>query len=226
MHRHPSLDPDADGRHLAFGATVAAGNQTPAASGNPPGPTPEPVDRCRSGPVPGSAPRAITSIGSARADDRIADQLAGTVPGDPAAAVDVDDRGAVGREVRRPGAAAGGVDGGVLQEHEHVRDGAVDAGGGEGPLASQAVRYSTRPSCSTCSGAVAARQDPVRSYPMPITLRRTGTHNTRTGTRNPRTGDAQLGVRERATRGHPAASPALVHASPASRVRDSCGSRT
>ena len=68
--------------------------------------------------------------------------------------------------------------------------------------ASQAVRYSTRPSCSTCSGAVAARQDPVRSYPMPITLRRTGTHNTRTGTQN-----------SRRTR---AASPALVHASYAS----------
>jgi hypothetical protein len=41
---------------------------------------------------------ATTSTGSAQAHDRIADELAGTVPGDLAAAVDVDD----GRAVRRP----------------------------------------------------------------------------------------------------------------------------
>ena len=64
----------------------------------------------------------------------VADELAGTVPGDEAAAVDVDDRGAVGGPVRRAGPLARGVDGRVLEEHEHVRTGAVAPGGGVGPL--------------------------------------------------------------------------------------------
>ena len=56
-------------------------------------------------------------IGAAAAEieERVADQLAGAVPGDEAAAVDVDDRGAVRRPVPGPGASARGVDGRVLQ---------------------------------------------------------------------------------------------------------------
>ena len=54
------------------------------------------------------------------AQDRIPDELAGAVPGDLAAAVDVDDGGAVGRPLVGVGALAGGVDGGVLQEEDGV----------------------------------------------------------------------------------------------------------
>ncbi len=55
-------------------------------------------------------------------DDGVADQLAGAVEGDLAAAVDVDDRRATG--VERPlvglGALAGGVDGRVLEQQHRV----------------------------------------------------------------------------------------------------------
>ena len=64
----------------------------------------------------------------------IADELAGAVPGDQAAAVDVDDGGAVRRPVRRAGPLARGVHRRVLQQHEHVRAGAVAPGGGVGAL--------------------------------------------------------------------------------------------
>ena len=52
--------------------------------------------------------------------DRVADELARTVPGDLAAAVDVDDRRAVPRPLVRLGALAGGVDGLVLEQQDGV----------------------------------------------------------------------------------------------------------
>ena len=135
VHRHPALDPHADGRHLAFGATVVRGQPDAGCA--------RPRARRRTGPCPAitaisaSSRRrtySTTSMGVASAHEGIADELARAVPGDEAAAVDVDDRGAVGGPVRRAGALAGGVDGRVLQEHEHVRAGAVAAGGCVGPL--------------------------------------------------------------------------------------------
>ena len=57
------------------------------------------------------------------AHDRVADELAGAVPGDLAAAVDVDDRGAVGGPLVRLGALAGGVDRGVLEQQRRCRAG-------------------------------------------------------------------------------------------------------
>ena len=55
-------------------------------------------------------------------DDRVADQLAGAVEGDRAAAVDVDDRraGRVGGTVVRLGALAGGEDRRVLEQQRRV----------------------------------------------------------------------------------------------------------
>ena len=53
-------------------------------------------------------------------DDRVADELAGTVPGDLAAAVDVDDRGAVDRPLEVERALAGGVDRRVLEQQHGV----------------------------------------------------------------------------------------------------------
>ena len=58
--------------------------------------------------------------------DRVAGELPGAVPGDLAAAVDVDDRCAVGGPFRRRRAFAGGEDARVLAEDERVRGGAVD----------------------------------------------------------------------------------------------------
>ena len=53
--------------------------------------------------------------------DRVADQLARAVPGDLAAAVDVDDRGAVERPLVGLGALARGVDRRVLEQQDGVR---------------------------------------------------------------------------------------------------------
>ena len=136
VHRHPFGDPDADGGDLALGPPVARRQPDAAASGNPAGVRqPELVHRC--------AIRACSRIRTqvdhvdriGERDDRVADQLAGTVPGDPAAAVDVDDRGAVDREIARLGPAAGGVDVGVLEQQNGVATGAVDPGRGRSPAA-------------------------------------------------------------------------------------------
>ena len=61
--------------------------------------------------------------------DRVADQLTGAVPGDLAAAVDVDDRRAVERPLVRLGALAGRVDRRVLQQQQRVGRLAGDPGG-------------------------------------------------------------------------------------------------
>ena len=53
-------------------------------------------------------------------EDRVAHELAGAVPRDLPAAVDVDDRGSVGRPLLGSGALPGGVDGGVLQKDDGV----------------------------------------------------------------------------------------------------------
>ena len=53
-------------------------------------------------------------------DDRVADELAGTVPGDLAAAVDIDDRCAVDRPLEVERALAGGVDRRVLEQQNGV----------------------------------------------------------------------------------------------------------
>ena len=55
-------------------------------------------------------------------DDRIAGELARAVPGDLAAAVDVDDRRAVGRALPDLGTPTRGVDGVVLEQQHGVGD--------------------------------------------------------------------------------------------------------
>ena len=54
------------------------------------------------------------------AHDRVADDLAGAVPGDLAAAVDVDDGGAVGGSFVAGGAGAGGEHRFVLEQQQRV----------------------------------------------------------------------------------------------------------
>lgn len=72
--------------------------------------------------------------GHGQADDGVAHELAGTVPGDLAAAIDIDDGGAVQGALERLRAPAGGVDGGVLEEEERVRSRACDHIGMGTPL--------------------------------------------------------------------------------------------
>lgn len=60
--------------------------------------------------------------------DRIADQLPGAVPGDLAAAVHVDDGGAVQWAFAVGRAPSGRVDGRVLQQQTGVRDGVLESG--------------------------------------------------------------------------------------------------
>ena len=67
-------------------------------------------------------------------EDRVADELARPVPGDLAAAVDIDDGGAVGRPFVGLGAFAGGVHRRVLEEDDGIGRPACDDGGVHGTL--------------------------------------------------------------------------------------------
>ncbi len=58
--------------------------------------------------------------GLGQSHDRIADELTRAVPGDLAAAVDIDHRSAVGRPLVRLGALARRVDGLVLEQDQRV----------------------------------------------------------------------------------------------------------
>ena len=58
--------------------------------------------------------------GVGQSHDRVADELPRAVPGDLAAAIDINDRGAVKGALKWFGAAAGGVDRLVLEEEDGV----------------------------------------------------------------------------------------------------------
>jgi len=73
--------------------------------------------------------------GVSQPHDRVADELPGPVPGDLAAAVDVDDgRAAADRPVAALGALAGGLDGRVLEQQQRVGGVAGDDLGVHRPL--------------------------------------------------------------------------------------------
>jgi hypothetical protein len=114
MQRRRTRHPDADGGDLAFG---------PAGAARHPHPGP-PVDPDRVQAQVGAhldqrffkAPNVIDHIERfSQSDDRVADQLSGTVPSDLAAAVGVDDWSAVNWSLVRLSAPSGGVDRRVLQ---------------------------------------------------------------------------------------------------------------
>ncbi len=69
-----------------------------------------------------------------QAHDRVADELPRAVPGDLAAAVDVDDGGAVGGALVPRRARTGRVDGLVLEQDERVGADAGDDVGVDAPL--------------------------------------------------------------------------------------------
>ena len=115
VHRHALGDPDADGRDLVVAVDPhARAPVDPAAVDAELG---EHVDQHALEPA-----HVADDVDRVRqAQDGIPDELAGPVPGDLAAAVDVDDGSAVGRALGVLGAFAGRVHGRVLQEDDGVR---------------------------------------------------------------------------------------------------------
>ena len=119
VHRHLPADADADGPDLAARTTVVLGDPGAALAG----------DATRlDAEVGADADHHLLELAHVADDvdrrgqphDRVAGDLAGTVPGDLAAAVDVDDGRAVGRPLLGLGALAGGVDRGVLEQEDGV----------------------------------------------------------------------------------------------------------
>ena len=128
MHRDAFGDPDADGRDLLAGAAVRAGQPHAGTSVDPCPAYAELGEHLDQHALePAHVGDHVDGIGEPH--DRVADQLAGTVPGDLAAAVDVDDRSAVGGALVRFGAFARRVHGRVLQKEDGVwRPAAHDVG--------------------------------------------------------------------------------------------------
>src|SRR5690606_35567103 len=96
VHGHPALDPDADRGDLALGTIVGRGQPHAAAPLHPAGGHAQLVAHRDQGLFqPAHEVHHVDRV--AQLDDRIPDQLAGAVPGDLAAAVDIHHRGAVRR---------------------------------------------------------------------------------------------------------------------------------
>ena len=117
MHRHSAADPDADRRDLALGAALVGAEPDAAAAGDAGGGDAE-VGAHRDQRLldPADVVDDLDVVG--QPDDRVADQLAGPVEGDLAAAIDVDDGCAarIGRPLVGVGALAGGEDRRVLEQ--------------------------------------------------------------------------------------------------------------
>ena len=92
---------------------------------------------------PAYVPDDVDGLGEL--DDRVSDKLAGTVPGDLSAPVDVDHGGAVGGTVAVLGAPARGVDRGVFEQQQGVGSGAVGAGVEDLPLPLPRLEVPDRP---------------------------------------------------------------------------------
>src|SRR6201991_2505894 len=132
--RHPTLYAHADRTDLALRADVVGG-QPDAAAAVDPARRGEPEIMAHADQRLLQPPHEVDDVERlGERHDGVADELAGAVPGDTATPVDVDDGGAVGGPVLGPGALTGGVDGWVLQQHQHIRSGALTPGGGVGAL--------------------------------------------------------------------------------------------
>ena len=155
-------------------------------------------------------------------DQRVADQLAGAVPRDPPAPVDVDDGGAVGGPVVRVGPLAGGVDGLVLEQQQPA--GRRRRRPGRAPRAAAA----SRPGRGRARAGAGRRRDPVvgpsrrvggpscgpvrrrspwswpRPRPPPAPPARPGRPRGRSGRRSAVVHDLQVHAATRRRRGTPA----------------------
>ena len=122
MHGHAAGDADADGGDLALRAPGrrVGGQPDAGAPGHAAGGEAELGER-----VDQRLLQAADVVDDperlGQPDQRVADELARAVPGDLAAAVDVDDGGAVEGTFVRLGALARGVDGRVLEQQQGVR---------------------------------------------------------------------------------------------------------
>ena len=157
MHRDALGHPDADRPDLAVrpasGPCRAAGHPDAAAAVDPRGHHPEvgagPDQGLLQGPDVGNDIDRV-----AESDDRVADQLAGTMPGDLAAPVDVDHRRAriAGRAVERAGPLARGVHRLVLKEQAAVGYRAAAAPLMQPPLQVPAVQVTDCPGAEAGPG--------------------------------------------------------------------------
>ncbi len=129
MHGHTARDADPERRDLAIGSAAPVAPQPGSApTVDPPGRHAERCAHADHG-VLEQADIAHDVDRLVEGDDRIADELTGAVPGDLAAAVDIDDRcaGIADRPVERAGALTRRVDGLVLKQQAGVRNLAGDA---------------------------------------------------------------------------------------------------
>ncbi len=128
VQRHAARDPDADRGDLAVGAAVVGGDPGAAAALDPGG------DDAELGAHVDQHALHAAHVGDdvdgiGQPHDRVADELSRPVPGDLAAAVDIDDRDAVGGPFPGLGALARGVDGRVFEQQHGVGRAAVGDGG-------------------------------------------------------------------------------------------------
>src|SRR5665647_1314935 len=119
VHRDVLAHPDADSSDLAVGSGLIGQDPYSAAPLDAPGGDPE-VRTDLDHHVFEAAHMGDDVNRGGEPDDGIAHQLARTVPGDLAAPVDVDDRGAVEGALMRFGSLARGVDGGVIEQQHGV----------------------------------------------------------------------------------------------------------
>ena len=133
MHRHPALHPDADGGDLALRPPVRGRAPHSRAA----------VDASDLDPQsgaggdqrllePANVLHDVDRVGER--DDRVPHELAGPVPGDPSAPVDIHDGGAVHRSIRGLGPLTRRVGRRMLQQQHGVASGPVGALLGEGAL--------------------------------------------------------------------------------------------
>jgi hypothetical protein len=121
VHRRAPRDPDADRRDLAFGTAVVGWQPHTGAPGDLDGVHTElGADGDERLFEPANVADRVDRHGQPH--DRVADQLAGPVPGDAAAAIDLDDRRAVDRALEVLGAPAGRVDRRMLKQQAGVTD--------------------------------------------------------------------------------------------------------
>src|SRR5690606_32713593 len=121
VHRHSAGDADADRGDLALRTSWAGGQPHARAARHAPAGDAELGERSDEGLLDATHVVHDEYVGR-ELGDGVADQLPGPVERDLAAAVDVDDRGAVLRTLVRLGPFAGRVDGRVLQQQRGVAD--------------------------------------------------------------------------------------------------------
>jgi hypothetical protein len=117
VQRHPARHPDPDRRDLALRPAGVGGHPHPAATRDPDRGQAQVGTRVDEHLLdPAHVGDHVDRVGQRH--DRVPHELAGPVPGDPAAPVDVDHLSTVDRAVVAVGPLAGGVHARVLQQQD------------------------------------------------------------------------------------------------------------